>query len=146
MRLMGLDYGEHTVGVAISDATATIATGLEIIRRDRENALRETLRRIGELCSTYEVEGIVLGLPLHMDGGMSERAEKTLIFRDKLSSRLGLPVAMQDERLTSVEAEDTMREQGIPRSDWKNHVDRIAAAIILQDYLNGKTDLSAGGR
>ena len=141
MRFMGLDYGEHTVGVAISDATGTLATPLEIIRRDRENALRETLRRIEELCREQEVTGIVLGLPLHLGGEMSERAEKTLVFRDKLTARLGLPVTMQDERLTSVEAEEQLRQQGIPRKDWKKDVDRIAAAIILQDYLNGKACL-----
>ncbi|MCR5093649.1 MAG: Holliday junction resolvase RuvX [Lachnospiraceae bacterium] len=141
MRVMGLDYGEQTVGVAISDATMTLATPLEIIRRDRENALRETLRRIEELCRIHEVSTIVLGLPLHLDGGMSDRAEKTLAFRDKLTARLQIPVTMQDERLTSVEAEERLREEGIPKKDWKKDIDRIAAAIILQDYLNGKTDL-----
>ena len=86
MRLMGLDFGAHTVGVAISDATGTIATAREIIRRERESALRETVRRIESLAREEEIGRIVLGLPLHMDGSMSERAEKTIRFREMLSS------------------------------------------------------------
>ncbi len=134
---MGLDLGERTLGVALSDATGTLATGREIIRRDSENKLRETIRRIEEIVRQEEVGRIVLGLPLYLDGHMSPRAEKTLAFRNRLESRLGIPVIMQDERLTSVEAEERMREAGLPRSKWKDHVDSIAAEIILQDYING---------
>ncbi|MBR5115780.1 MAG: Holliday junction resolvase RuvX [Lachnospiraceae bacterium] len=136
MRLMGLDFGAHTVGVAVSDATGTIATAREIIRRDRENALRETLRRIADLVREEEIGQIILGLPLHMDGSISERAEKTLRFKEMLESRLGLPVAMQDERLTSVEAEEILRMRSIPKKDWKEEIDSLAAEIILQDYIN----------
>lgn len=136
MRLMGLDFGAHTVGVAVSDATGTIATAREIIRRDRENALRETLRRIGQLAREEEIGQIVLGLPLHMDGRISDRAEKTIRFKEMLENRLGLPVAMQDERLTSVEAEEILRMRSIPKKDWKEEIDSLAAEIILQDYIN----------
>lgn len=139
MRLMGLDLGALTLGVALSDPSGTLATGLETIRRDSENKLRETLRRLEQICRDNEVTLIVLGLPLSMDGRISERAEKTLAFAKKLEARLSLPVVMQDERLTSVEAEQIMAEQGLDRKEIKKRVDTLAAEIILQDYLNGKT-------
>ena len=136
MRLMGLDFGAHTVGVAISDATGTIATAREIIRRERERALRETVRRIESLAREEEIGRIVLGLPLHMDGSMSERAEKTIRFREMLEKRLTVPIEMQDERLTSVEAEEILRMRSIPKKEWKEEIDSLAAEIILQDYIN----------
>ena len=136
MRLMGLDFGAHTVGVAISDATGTIATAREIIRRERESALRETVRRIESLAREEEIGRIVLGLPLHMDGSMSERAEKTIRFREMLEKRLAVPIEMQDERLTSVEAEEILRMRSIPKKEWKEEIDSLAAEIILQDYIN----------
>ncbi|MBF1011889.1 MAG: Holliday junction resolvase RuvX [Lachnospiraceae bacterium] len=136
MRVMGLDFGAKTVGVAITDASGTLAQRKEIIRRQRENALRKTYARIQELIQEYEISCIVLGLPLHLDGSVSERANKTLSFQVELERRTGLQVIMQDERLTSVEAEDLMREAGIPKSDWKAQIDMIAAELILQDYLN----------
>ena len=139
MRLMGLDLGALTLGVALSDPSGTLATGIETIRRDSENKLRETLRRLEQICRDNEVTLIVLGLPLSMDGRISERAEKTLAFAKKLEARLSLPVVMQDERLTSVEAEQIMVEQGLDRKEIKKRVDTLAAEIILQDYLNGKT-------
>ncbi|MCR5178509.1 MAG: Holliday junction resolvase RuvX [Lachnospiraceae bacterium] len=139
MRLMGLDLGALTLGVALSDPSGTLATGIETIRRDSENKLRETLRRLEQICRDNEVTLIVLGLPLSMDGRISERAEKTLAFAKKLEARLSLPVVMQDERLTSVEAEQIMAEQGLDRKEIKKRVDTLAAEIILQDYLNGKT-------
>ncbi len=139
MRLMGLDLGALTLGVALSDTTGTLATGLETIRRDSENRLRATFRRLEEICRDNEVTLIVLGLPLGMDGRVGERAKKTLEFADKLRARLGLPVVMQDERLTSVEAEQIMAEQGLDRKQIKKNVDTLAAEIILQDYLNGQT-------
>ena len=136
MRVMGLDFGAKTVGVAITDASGTLAQRKEIIRRQRENALRKTYARIQELIQEYEISCIVLGLPLHLDGSVSERAHKTLLFQVELERRTGLQVIMQDERLTSVEAEDLMREAGIPKSDWKAQIDMIAAELILQYYLN----------
>ena len=139
MRLMGLDLGALTLGVALSDTSGTLATGLETIRRDSENRMRATFRRLEEICRDNEVTLIVLGLPLSMDGCVGERAEKTLAFAEKLRARLGLPVVMQDERLTSVEAEQIMAEQGLDRKEIKKNVDTLAAEIILQDYLNGQT-------
>lgn len=144
MRIMGLDFGSKTVGVAVSDALLLTAQGVEIIRRKEENKLRRTLARIEELILEYEVEEIVLGLPRHMNGTEGVRAELTEEFRDKLERRTGLPVTMWDERLTTVAADKTMMEAGIRRENRKDYVDMLAAVFILQSYLdrqnNGKTD------
>ena len=134
---MGLDYGSRTVGVAVSDELMLTAQGKEIIRRKEENKLRKTLARIEELIQEYGVEKIVLGLPLNMDGSVSERSKLCLEFKDKIERRTGIPVVMQDERLTTVEADEIMYDVGIrDRKSKKEHVDMIAAEIILQDYLN----------
>ena len=102
MRIMGLDYGAKTMGVAISDALQITAQGIEIIRRERENKLRRTFARIEELLVAYDVEKIVLGLPKHMNGSEGERAQKSLALKETLERRTGLPVVMWDERLTTV--------------------------------------------
>lgn len=138
MRIMGLDFGSKTVGVAISDPLLITAQAKEIIRRDRENKLRKTLTRIEELCVEYEVSEIVLGLPLHMNGDEGIRAQLSREFAESLERRTGLPVTMLDERLTTVEADEIMKEVGIRREDRKEYVDMIAAQIILQDYLNNR--------
>ncbi len=136
MRIMGLDFGSKTVGVAISDALLITAQGVEIVRREQENKLRRTLARIEELISEYEVEKIVLGLPKNMDGSIGERAEKTLEFKAMLERRTGLEVIMWDERLTTVAADRLMMEAGVRREDRKKYVDSIAATFILQGYLD----------
>lgn len=138
MRIMGLDFGSKTVGVAISDPLLITAQAKEIIRRDRENKLRQTLARIEELCVEYEVTEIVLGLPLHMNGDEGIRAQLSRDFKDSLERRTGLPVTMYDERLTTVEADEIMMEVGIRRENRKEYVDMIAAQIILQDYLDNR--------
>ena len=138
MRILGLDYGSRTVGVAVSDPLMLTAQGVEIIRRDRENALRRTLARIEELIGAYEVDRIVLGLPLNMDDSEGPRAEATREFKEKLERRTGLPVILVDERLTTVEADEVMMEAGLDRFERKKHVDRIAAQLILQDYMNSQ--------
>lgn len=136
MRIMGLDFGSKTVGVAISDALFVTAQGIEIVRREQENKLRRTLARIEELVREYEVEKIVLGLPKNMDGSIGERAEKTLEFKAMLERRTGLEVVMWDERLTTVAADRLMMEAGVRREDRKKYVDSIAATFILQAYLD----------
>ena len=136
MRIMGLDYGSKTVGVAISDELLLTAQAKEIIRRKEENKLRRTLSRIEELIVEYGVEKIVLGLPVHMDQSPSVRSELCLEFKDKIERRTGLPVIMWDERLTTVEADEIMDEVGIRGRERKEYVDMIAAQIILQDYLD----------
>ena len=136
MRTLGLDYGSKTVGVAVTDPLGLTAQGVEIIRRQKENHLRKTYQRIRELCEQYDVEKIVLGLPLNMDDTMGDRAEKTLEFKNELERRLSVPVLLVDERLTTVEAIEIMDEAGIKVSEREKFVDMIAATIILQDYMN----------
>lgn len=135
MRILGLDYGTKTVGVAVSDPLLITAQGVEIIRRDSENKIRKTYARIEELCRQYEVEKIVLGNPKNMNGTDGDRVEKTLKFKEDLERRTGLPVIMWDERLTTVTADNIMMESGIRRENRKEYVDEIAAMIILQNYL-----------
>ena len=133
---MGLDYGSKTIGVAVSDPLGLTAQGVEIIRREEENKLRKSLRRVEELVKKYEVEKIVLGFPKNMNNTIGERAEKSLQLKETLERRLGLPVVMWDERLTTVEADRTMMETGIRRENRKEYVDMIAAVFILQGYLD----------
>ena len=136
MRIMGLDFGSKTVGVAISDALLITAQGIEIIRRKDENKLRQTLARIEELIVEYEVEEIVLGMPKNMNATEGERVALTMEFKDKLERRTGLPVHMWDERLTTVAADKAMMEAGVRRENRKDYVDMIAATLILQGYLD----------
>lgn len=136
MRIMGLDYGSKTVGVAVSDPMGLTAQGIEIVRRKSENKLRQTLARMEEIAKEYSVEKIVLGFPKHMNNDIGERAEKSLEFKEMLERRTGLPVVMWDERLTTVEADRTMMETGIRRENRKEYVDMIAAVFILQGYLD----------
>ena len=136
MRIMGLDFGSKTVGVAISDALLLTAQGIEIIERKEENKLRRTLARIEELITEYGVEEIVLGLPKNMNNSLGERAALSMEFKEKLERRTGLPVTMWDERLTTVAADKAMMEAGIRREHRKEHVDKIAACFILQGYLD----------
>lgn len=136
MRIMGLDFGSKTVGVALSDSLLITAQGLEIIRRKDENKLRQTLARIEEIIVEYEVEEIVLGLPKNMNATEGVRVELTMEFKEKLERRTGLPVHMWDERLTTVQADNIMMEAGVRRENRKEYVDKIAATLILQGYLD----------
>ena len=136
MRVMGLDYGSKTVGVAISDPLGITAQGIETIERKEETKLRKTLARIEELVREYEVEKIVLGFPKNMNNTIGERAEKSLELKAMLERRIGLPVIMWDERLTTVEAERTLMESNVRRENRKKYVDKIAAVFILQGYLD----------
>lgn len=136
MRIMGLDFGSKTVGVAISDPLGITAQGLEIVRRQSENKLRKSLARIESLIEEYQVEKIVLGYPKNMNNTLGERVEKTEEFARMLERRTGLEIVMWDERLTTVEAHRTMMEAGVRREDRDKYVDKIAATIILQGYLD----------
>ena len=140
MRIMGLDYGSKTIGVAVSDPMGLTAQGLEIIRREEENKLRKSLRRIEELVKEYQVEEIVLCFPKNMNNTIGERAQKSLQLKETLERRLGLPVIMWDERLTTVEADRTLIEAGVRRENRKKYVDMIAAVFILQGYLDAKAN------
>ena len=136
MRILGLDYGSKTVGVAVSDPLGFTAQGMEIIRRKSENKMRQTLARIEELIAQYQVEEIVLGLPKNMNNTLGDRAEKSLELKETLERRTGLPVVMWDERLTTVSANRVLMETGVRRENRKEHVDEIAAVFILQGYLD----------
>lgn len=135
-RIMGLDFGSRTVGVAVSDPSGMIASGIETIRRERENKLRRTLARIDELTAEYGVGLIVVGLPKHMNDDIGDRAKLSCEFRDELKKRTGLDVIMWDERLTTVQADQVMNELEIKGARRKELVDTIAAEFILQNYLD----------
>lgn len=136
MRIMGLDFGSKTVGVAVSDELGLTATGIEIVRRDSPNKLRKTLARIEALINEYNVDKIVLGYPVMLDGSEGERVEKTKEFATMLHRRINLEIIFQDERLTTVEAYEIMDLAGIKREDRYKYVDQVAAQVILEDYLN----------
>ena len=135
MRILGLDFGSKTVGVAVSDPLGITAQPVEIVRRKSESKLRQTLARIEELAKEYQAESFVLGLPKYMNNTMGERAEKSLAFKEMLEKRTGLPVVMWDERLTTVAATRAMMEGGVRRENRGEFVDSMAAALILQGYL-----------
>ena len=136
MRILGLDYGSKTVGVAVSDPLGLTAQKVETIWRKQENKLRRTLARIEELIAEYEVEKIVLGFPKNMNNTVGERAEKALEFGEMLKKRTGLEVIMWDERLTTVASEKVLMESGVRRENRKKVIDQIAASMILQGYLD----------
>ena len=136
MRVLGLDYGSKTVGVAVSDPLGITAQPVEIVRRKAENKLRQTLARIEELVKEYQAELLVLGLPKNMNNTLGDRAEKSLELKETLERRTGLPVVMWDERLTTVSANRVLMETGVRRENRKEHVDEIAAVFILQGYLD----------
>ena len=136
MRMLGLDYGSRTVGVAVSDPLGITAHGVETITRKEENKLRQTYARIEELIVEYQVEEIVLGLPRNMNATEGERAGLTREFREGLERRTGLPVTLWDERLTTVAADKAMMEAGIRREHRRDYVDMIAASLILQGFLD----------
>ena len=134
-RYLGLDFGSKTVGVAISDPLLMSASGLEIIRRDRESKIRKTLSRIDEIIKEYDVDEIVLGLPMNMDDTEGERCRKTREFGENLERRTGLKVNYFDERLSSFEAHEILDECGIKSVNHKEFVDEVAAMVILQGFL-----------
>ena len=135
-RIMGLDFGSVTTGVAISDALLLTAQGIEVINRKQENKLRQTLARIGELIAEYEVEKIILGYPKNMNNTIGDRALKSEEFAEKLRNRFNIEVILWDERLTTVSAHQAMIEGNMRREDRAKVVDKVAAVFILQGYLD----------
>lgn len=136
MRILGLDFGSKTVGVAVSDGLLLTAQGVETIERKDENKLRKTCARIEELIAEYEITEIVLGLPKNMNNTEGERVKKTKAFGEMLERRTGLPVHYWDERLTTVAAEQILMESGVRRENRKAVIDKVAAGLILQGYLD----------
>ena len=136
MKIMGLDLGSKTVGVAISDPLLITAQPVETITRKEENKLRQTLARIEELIVKNDVGKIVLGYPKNMNDSIGPRALLSEEFKEKLERRTGLEVILWDERLTTVAAEESLIESGVRRENRKKYVDQIAAVFILQEYLD----------
>lgn len=136
MRLMGLDYGSVTVGVAISDPLFVTAQGIETIRRKHENKLRQTLARIEALIEEYGVSVLILGYPKNMDNSVGERAKKSEEFAEMLRRRTGLEVVLWDERLTTVSAHRYLDEAEMDYRKKSEVVDTVAASIILQSYMD----------
>lgn len=136
MRILGLDFGSKTVGVAVSDELLLTAQGVETIERKDENKLRKTCARIEELVREYQADQIVLGLPKNMNNTEGLRAEKTREFGEMLARRTGLSVEYWDERLTTVAANQVLMENGVRRENRKAVIDKVAACLILQGYLD----------
>lgn len=134
-RIMCLDYGDVRIGIAFSDLLQTIASPHSTYTR---KTLNEDLQYFLNLAKSMDVELVVIGLPYNMDGSVGERIEKTKNFGNLLSKTLSLPVEYIDERLSSVEAEDILAEAHIPSIKRKGLIDKIAAGIILQSYLNSR--------
>ena len=137
MRILGLDYGTKTVGVAISDELLITAQPVCTITRKSANKLRQTYAQIEQTISEYGgVEKIVLGYPKNMNNTLGERAEATEEFKEALERRTGIEVVLWDERLSTVEAERVLMESNVRREDRKRYIDKMAAAVILQNYLD----------
>lgn len=135
-----MDYGTKTVGVAVSDELGLTAQPLETIRRKDENKLRRTYARIEELVREYEAKTIVLGFPKNMNNTVGERGDAAIDFRDALVRRIGIPVILWDERLTTVASERVLMESGVRRENRKKVIDQIAASFILQGYLDSRRE------
>ncbi|MCM1495004.1 MAG: Holliday junction resolvase RuvX [Bacteroides sp.] len=136
MRILGLDYGTKTVGVAISDALMLTAQPVETITRKSAGKLRQTLARIEAIIEEYGVEQIVLGYPKNMNNTVGERAEASEAFQEALERRTGLEVVLWDERLTTAESERVLMAGGVRRENRKAVIDQMAAVLILQSYLD----------
>ncbi len=137
-RILGLDYGSKTVGAAATDALGITVQPVETIFRKEEKRLRRTLARIEVICSELEIAEIVIGLPLNMDGTEGERAEKAREFGEKVGRRTGLPVYFEDERLTTLEADEILDRTGHAKADRKTVIDQLAAVLILESWLSRK--------
>lgn len=135
-RILGLDFGSKTVGVAVSDELLITAQTVETIWREKPSKLRQTVARIAKLAEDYGAEKIVLGYPKNMNDTEGKRCEDTRAFQELLEKRTGLEVILWDERLTTVAANEAMIEMGIRRENRKEYIDQIAAIFILQEYLD----------
>ena len=146
MRVIGLDYGTKTVGVALSDELFITAQAVETITRKSANKLRQTLARIEQLIEEHNVGLIVLGYPKNMNNTIGDRGQATESFKEDLERRTGLPVVLWDERLTTMEAERILIEGSVRRENRKDVIDQMAAAIILQSYLEANREKLKEGK
>ncbi|MDF2659464.1 MAG: putative Holliday junction resolvase [Paenibacillus sp.] len=135
-RIIGLDYGDKTIGVAVSDEFGWTAQGVEVIRRKKPE---DDLNRLRQLADEYAVSGFVVGLPKNMNNTIGPRGELCIAFSEVLQEAFGLPVTMWDERLSTVSAQRTLIEADVSRKKRKQVIDKMAAAIILQNYLDSNS-------
>lgn len=135
-KILGIDYGSLTIGLAIYDVDTDFVYPLKTIKRPRENILRESLREISDIVDKEKISKIVIGFPLSMDDSTNDRTELTKSFADKLKLRISpdIEIIFQDERLTSVEAKEILDMNNRKLKDQKKDIDQIAAMIILNDY------------
>ena len=133
MRIMGLDIGSRTIGIAISDELGITAQGLKTLRR---KSMEEDFEEIATIIRQFEIEKIVVGLPTNMDGTLGIQAEKVLKWLEALKDRIEIPVATWDERLTTVGASRVLLEADLSRKKRKKVIDKVAAVLILQGYLD----------
>jgi putative Holliday junction resolvase len=138
MRIMGLDLGDKTIGIAVSDPMGWTAQSVEVIQRGE--SLKKEIARLGELIKQYEIEMILLGLPKNMNGTLGDRGLKSIEYSEFLKKKFGLPVEMWDERLSTVAAERILLEADMSRAKRKKNIDKIAAGVILQGYLDFKAN------
>lgn len=136
MRVMGLDYGDRNIGVAVSDAFRWTAQGLTVVERRRDGGEVDVL---AGLVKEHEVSEIVVGLPKNMNGSIGPRGDISIAFAEQLGQKLGIPVHLWDERLTTVAAERTLLEADVSRRKRKQVIDKMAATLILQNFLDSKT-------
>lgn len=136
MRVLGLDFGSKTIGVAVSDPLGLTAQGVEIIRREDENNLVDSIKRLRELAQEYQVEYILLGNPKNMNNTQGDRVQKTIRFKKRIKKELNIPVKMWDERLSTVAAEKELIYLDMSREKRKQVIDMQAAVFILQGYLD----------
>lgn len=139
---MGLDVGSKTIGVAVSDPLGITAQGLETIRRKNK---RLDFEQLGSLLSAYEVSQIVVGYPLRLSGDEGRQSEKMRVFAEELRRKFGLPVHLWDERLTSSQANRLLREAELSIKKRGEAVDRMAAVLILQSWMDARSNLPADG-
>ena len=139
MRILGLDYGDKTIGVAVSDPFGWTAQGVCVLRRRNEAGLKANLSELAEIIEQYEVERIVLGYPKNMNNTEGPRCEKTRDFQKRLLKRFPkLPVTLWDERMSTMAAERTLLEANLSRQKRGQVIDKAAAVFILQGYLDGE--------
>ncbi len=134
MRYLGLDLGSRTLGVSLSDKTGLIASSLKIIHHNEE--YDRLLKEVEELVKEYEIDAVVLGLPKNMNGTIGEKGELSQVFKENLEKILSIPVYLQDERLSTKEATNTLIQGNMSRKKRKEVIDAVAATIILQSYLD----------
>lgn len=138
MRILGLDYGKKTLGVSISDETLLIANPIETIRY---NNLEELFNSLDKYFTKYNIEKIVLGNPINLDGSISDRCKETYKFKSELENRYNKEIILEDERLTTIIANNMLIMNNERRKNRKKVVDKLAASIILQGYLDRKEDI-----